>query len=69
MRHRLPRPRSRRARATRELFSLARLEELLGEGSMSGRENALRQRYYVLHPEIRTLAGFATHLREHEVWE
>jgi hypothetical protein len=57
------------ARASgKELFSLARLEELLGEGSLREREASLKLRYYVGHPEIKNLADFVAHLGEHEVW-
>jgi hypothetical protein len=58
------------ARASgKELFSLPRLEELYGEGSLAEREASLKQRYYVRHPELRTLADLVQHLREHEVYD
>ena len=53
----------------KELFSLRRLEELYGEGSLADREASLKKRYYIRRPEIRTLAAFVQHLREHEVWD
>jgi len=40
-----------------------------GREALTDREASLRMRYYVDHPEIRTLADFVRHLREHEVWE
>jgi len=48
---------------------LSRLEELYGEGSLADREVSLKPRYYIRHPEIRTLAEFVQHLREMEVWD
>jgi len=48
---------------------LSHLEALYGEGSIAGRERSLKSRYYIRHPEIRTLADFVRYLREHEVWE
>ena len=58
------------ARASgKEPFSLSRLEELYAEGSLAERQASLKARYYIRHPEIRTLAEFVKHLREHEVWE
>lgn len=59
-----------KARASgKELFSLSRVEELYGEGSLADREASLKMRYYVRHPELRTLADLVRHLREHEVWD
>lgn len=57
------------ARASgKELFLLPLLEELYGE-KLADREASLKRRYYLRHPEIRTLAAFVEHLREHEVYE
>lgn len=58
-----------------EPFSLARLEELLGAvpGSRARREEWLRTSYYIPclfgDQGIKTLAGFAKHIRELEEWE
>jgi hypothetical protein len=60
----------REAHATgKELFSLPRLEELYGEGSLADREESLKMHYYFLKREIRTLAVFARWLRKNELWE
>jgi hypothetical protein len=59
------------AAAGKELFDLARLEQLLGEepGSLADRERFLRRNYYVAHPEIETLAKYAEFRLETEVWD
>jgi hypothetical protein len=60
----------REAHATgKELFSLPRLEELYGEGSLADREESLKMHYYFLKREIRTLAVFVRWLRKNELWE
>jgi hypothetical protein len=54
----------------KEPFALDRLEELLHEapGSLAEREGSLRSKYYLLYPQIRTLAAYAELIRELEVW-
>jgi hypothetical protein len=58
------------ARATgKELFDLAKLEQLLNRGSQARRENDHRMNYYLLRPEMRTLAEYAKSLIDGEPWE
>jgi hypothetical protein len=60
----------REARASgKELFDLARFEQLLDRGPQAGREADHRVNYYLLHPELRTLAEYAARLIENEPWE
>lgn len=53
----------------KELFDLARLEQLLNRGSQAAREKDHRVNYYLLKPETRTLAEYAQNLLESEPWD
>jgi len=53
----------------KELFDLARFEEALGRGSQAKREKDHRVAYYLLHPEMRTLAEYAKNLIDSEPWD
>jgi hypothetical protein len=64
------------AKATREAeasgkepFDLARFEALLNRGSQARREQQHRERYYIFHPELRTLEEYARLQLELEPWE
>ena len=54
----------------KEPFDWERLSKLLGvsTGGQAQNEHSLRSRYYLLYPEIRTLAEFSTVINENEVW-
>jgi hypothetical protein len=54
----------------KEPFVLDRLAELLQEApdSLTERERPLRSKYYLLYPQIRTLAEYAELIRELDVW-
>ena len=59
-----------KARETgKEPFDLKRLEELLNRGRQERRERQHRVRYYVLCPELKTLADYAKLLLDEEPWE
>lgn len=55
----------------KERFDLARLEEHLGAepGSRAAVARSLRRQYYLVHTGVRTLAEYATLLRELAQWE
>ena len=55
----------------KEPFDVARLDELLGEapGTSEPEEALLREKYYILYPEIRTLAEFAALRKMLSLWE
>lgn len=53
----------------KELFDLKRLEELLNRGSQAKREKDHRVNYYLLNPELKTLAEYAQRLLDNEPWE
>lgn len=53
----------------KELFDLGRLEALLNRGSQAKREKDHRVAYYLLHPEMRTLAEYAQSLLDGEPWD
>jgi hypothetical protein len=57
------------AETGKEPFDLARLEAVLGRGSQARREKDHRVGYYLLHPELRTLAEYAKLLIDAEPWE
>ena len=59
------------AASGKEPFDMRRLNEIMGRDVEWGlsREEALRQMYYISHPEMRTLAEFAEFRREMEMWE
>lgn len=58
------------ARATgKELFDLGKLEQLLNRGSQASREADHRMNYYLLHPEMKTLAEYAKSVIAGEPWE
>ena len=59
------------AASGKEPFDMKRLNEIMGRDPDWGlsREQALREKYYISHPEIRTLAEFAAFRREMEMWE
>jgi hypothetical protein len=60
----------RRAGETgKEVFDLRRFEELLNRGSQAKREKDHRVAYYLLHPEMKTLAEYATSLLDGEPWD
>ena len=52
----------------KEPFDLRRLEALLNRGPQDRREADHRVRYYVLCPELRTLADYARMLLDEEPW-
>lgn len=53
----------------KELFDLARFEQLLNRGSQARREADHRTNYYLLWSELRTLQEYAQKLLDHEPWE
>ena len=53
----------------KESFDLRRLEALLNRGSQARREHDHRVRYYLLCPELLTLADYARRLLDDEPWE
>lgn len=60
----------RKARESgKELFDLAKLEQLLNRGSQARREAQHRANYYLLNPELKTLAEYAKQLIDNEPWE
>ncbi len=54
----------------KEPFDVARLDALLGEAPGTNREKAedLRESYYVVHRQLKTLAELAAHLRQIANW-
>jgi vacuolar-type H+-ATPase subunit H len=60
----------KQARETgKEPFDLARLEQLMNRGDLAGRASQLRAAYYLLHPELKTLAELAKIMIDGEPWE
>ena len=59
------------AASGKEPFDMARLDELLGEEGGTGEpeEVLLREKYYILYPEILTLAEFAALRKMLSLWE
>lgn len=53
----------------KELFNLRLLEAHLNRGSQARREEDHRMNYYILNPEMRTLAEYAQWLLQNEQWE
>jgi hypothetical protein len=53
----------------KEPFDLQRLEGLLNRGSQAKREKDHRLVYYLLQPELQTLAEYAQRLLDGEPWE
>jgi hypothetical protein len=53
----------------KELFDLARFETLLNRGSQAAREKDHRVNYYLLNPDMKTLAEYAKKLLENEPWD
>ncbi|MBA3394503.1 MAG: hypothetical protein H0T89_17795 [Deltaproteobacteria bacterium] len=54
----------------KEPFDVARLDTLLGEppGTSADKAHDLRESYYVVHRQMRTLAEFAAHLKQIANW-
>ncbi len=50
----------------KELFDLKRFEALYNQGSQAANESQHRTNYYLMYPEIRTLADYARLMRERE---
>jgi len=59
------------AASGKEPFDMARLDELLGEAPGTGESEAalLREKYYLLYPDIHTLAEFAELRKMLWLWE
>ena len=58
-----------RAKETgKELFDLARFEQLFNRGSQKVNEAQHRATYYLLYPELTTLADYAKKLLDAEPW-
>ncbi len=55
----------------KEPFDVARLDVLLGEapGTSAPEEAELRENYYVMHSDIRTLADYADLLKRLSLWK
>ncbi len=56
--------------AGKEPFDAARLDVLLGEapGTSAGKAADLRESYYVVHRQMKTLAELAAHLKQIANW-
>ena len=50
----------------KELFDLARFEALYNRGAQAANESQHRVHYYLMYPELRTLADYATMLIERD---